>query len=194
MKKIINMTGCLLLILAGIVTAHAYAILSAGGFTPYPTQVVCHQGFASSVKSAVSNACSAWNNAGVGTLVTRSSSTHSNQSDFPLKNNANQITTISYGQTLDVMCSKLTQVKVIGFKRYNTEVDININTSYPWATNGDSKAYDVQNGITHELGHLLGLDEERNKTGSTMYFQLRLGETLKRTLDSDDIEGLKLIY
>jgi len=41
---------------------------------------------------------------------------------------------------------------------------------------------------------LLGLDEERNKTGSTMYFQLRLGETLKRTLDSDDIEGLKQIY
>lgn len=184
---------CASITLCGIWTAHAYAIMSAGGFSPYPTKVTSYQGFSSAINTAVSNSCSAWNGAGVGTLVTRSSQTHSNSS-FPLKNSANQITAIAKGVTSQIMLTNLTQVKVSGLTRYNTEVDININTSYPWATNGDSKAYDVQNCFTHELGHLLGLDDELSKSSSTMYVQAGIGETAKRTLAADDISGLKAIY
>ena len=86
-KKRISFAICLIATLcAGMVTAHAYAILTKGGFRPIPTQVVSYNGFSSSINSAISSACSAWNGAGAGTLVTRSSSTHSN-TQFPLRNN-----------------------------------------------------------------------------------------------------------
>ncbi|MBS7223972.1 MAG: matrixin family metalloprotease [Clostridiaceae bacterium] len=193
LKHAISGMVCVSITLCGIYTAHAYAIMSAGGFSPYPTKIISSNGFASAVNSAISSSCSAWNSAGIGTLVTRSSQTHSNSS-FPLKNSANQITATNKGVTGQIMLTNLTQVKVSGLTRYHTEVDININTSYPWATNGDSRAYDVQNCFTHELGHLLGLDDEVSKSSSTMYMQTSIGETAKRTLAADDINGLKAIY
>ncbi len=42
---------------------------------------------------------------------------------------------------------------------YLKEADVDVNTSYPWANNGSSDCYDVQNAITHEIGHLLGLKD-----------------------------------
>ena len=43
-------------------------------------------------------------------------------------------------------------------------------------------ANDVQNTVTHEFGHVLGLDHSPDPT-STMYFSEPLGETSKRNLD-----------
>ena len=174
-KKRIPFAVCLTAALfAGMVTAHAYAILAAGGFTPVPTQVVPYKGFSSSINSAISSACSAWNGAGAGSLVTRSSSTHSN-TQFPLN-------------------TRLTEVKIVGVIAYNTEVDINVNTAYPWSTTGDPNAYDFQNCFTHELGHLLGLNDENSKSDSTMYSVTSVGETKKRTLAQDDKNGINAIY
>ena len=125
-KKRIPFAVCLTAtLLAGMVSAHAYAILSAGGFSPIPTQVVSYKGFSSSINSAISSACSAWNGAGAGTLVNRSGSTHSN-TQFPLKNSANQITHINMGKNKMMMDTRLTQVKIVGSVAYNTEVDINV--------------------------------------------------------------------
>ena len=193
-KKRIPFAVCLTAtLLAGMVSAHAYAILSAGGFSPIPTQVVSYKGFSSSINSAISSACSAWNGAGAGTLVTRSSSTHSN-TQFPLKNNVNQITHTNMGKNKMMMDTRLTQVKIVGSVAYNTEVDINVNTAYPWSTTGDPNAYDFQNCFTHELGHLLGLNDENSKSDSTMYSVTSVGETKKRTLAQDDKNGIGVIY
>lgn len=186
-------TLCALVFVGGMATAHAYAILSLGGFSPYPTQVVSAKGFSSEVNSAITKSCQAWNGAGVGTLVTRASYTHSNNA-FPYENDENQITAISKGTKTGFMTTEFTQYKIVGLKCYNTEVDININTSFPWATDGDEHAYDVQNCFTHELGHLLGLDDEVSKTSSTMYGSAEMGETKKRSLAADDKDGIKEIY
>jgi uncharacterized protein (TIGR03382 family) len=54
-------------------------------------------------------------------------------------------------------------------------------------------ATDVQNTLTHEIGHILGLDHSR-VSSATMFASAPLGETSKRVLDDDDIEGLCAIY
>jgi hypothetical protein len=85
---------------------------------------------------------------------------------------------------------------------YNTssgqivDSDIKFNTDYSWATNGSSGAYDIQNVATHELGHSLSLADLYNGADSekTMYGYAGTGETKKRTLDQDDINGIAYLY
>lgn len=54
-------------------------------------------------------------------------------------------------------------------------------------------ATDVQNTVTHEVGHLLGFDHVEN-SGSTMEASAPLGETSKRVVDSGTAEGLCTTY
>ncbi len=53
--------------------------------------------------------------------------------------------------------------------------------------------YDVQNTVTHEAGHFLGLDHSLDPV-STMYATAPAGEREKQTLEQDDVNGLCTIY
>ena len=65
-------------------------------------------------------------------------------------------------------------------------------------------ATDVRNTLTHEVGHVVGLDhpdlssepgiDHANDRDVTMYSSASLGEVNKRTLHQDDIDGLCEIY
>jgi hypothetical protein len=63
---------------------------------------------------------------------------------------------------------------------------------------GCSVQYDVQNTLTHEIGHVLGLDHpplsQSGVTETTMYHSAPRGELKKRDLDDDDVDGLCFIY
>jgi len=74
--------------------------------------------------------------------------------------------------------------------------DIKFNTDYAWSTDGSPSAYDIQNVGTHELGHSLSLADLYNRADSekTMYGYAAAGETKKRTLDQDDINGITYLY
>lgn len=74
--------------------------------------------------------------------------------------------------------------------------DIKFNTSYTWSTSGASGAYDIQNVGTHEFGHSLSLADLYNAADSekTMYGYSSTGETKKRTLHQDDIDGITYLY
>jgi hypothetical protein len=76
------------------------------------------------------------------------------------------------------------------------ESDIEINIDFLWTTNGSSNAFDVQNVLTHELGHSLCLHDLYNGTDSekTMYGYCAAEETKKRTLDQDEINGITYLY
>ncbi|RMG20356.1 MAG: hypothetical protein D6729_03010 [Deltaproteobacteria bacterium] len=52
---------------------------------------------------------------------------------------------------------------------------------------------DVANTVTHEVGHVLGLDHS-TVPGATMFASAEAGELDKRTLEEDDREGLCTIY
>jgi hypothetical protein len=85
---------------------------------------------------------------------------------------------------------------------YNTDTgvivdaDIDLNAKdYFWTTTDDETkaATDIQNIVTHEIGHLLGLAHSKEKS-STMYETTRQGELDKRTLHADDELGVCTIY
>ncbi|HUW95946.1 MAG TPA: matrixin family metalloprotease, partial [Anaerolineae bacterium] len=76
------------------------------------------------------------------------------------------------------------------------EFDIEFDDGYLWDTDGGAGKMDVQNIATHELGHALQLldlygtvDKEKTMYGFSAY-----GETKRRTLDADDIAGMRYIY
>jgi hypothetical protein len=58
--------------------------------------------------------------------------------------------------------------------------------------------FDLKNTLTHETGHVLGLDhppsDQPGAAAATMFASAPEGETSKRTLSSDDEDGLCLIY
>ena len=76
------------------------------------------------------------------------------------------------------------------------EFDIVLDKDEPWATDGTSTAFDVQNIATHEAGHTLGLKDLRSpKDGAlTMHAYTWKGDDLKKTLGSGDILGIQKIY
>lgn len=76
------------------------------------------------------------------------------------------------------------------------EFDIIFDAGDPWSTTGVGNAFDIQNVMTHELGHTLVLGDLRSpKDGAlTMHAYTWLGDDIKRTLGTGDILGIKAIY
>jgi len=54
-------------------------------------------------------------------------------------------------------------------------------------------ATDIQSTTTHEVGHVLGLDHV-DLAEATMFFEADFGETKKRSLHQDDVDGLCAVY
>jgi MYXO-CTERM domain-containing protein len=57
----------------------------------------------------------------------------------------------------------------------------------------DRRTVDLENVVTHELGHYLGLAHS-TELDATMYVSAVAGETIKRDLHDDDIAGICTIY
>lgn len=88
------------------------------------------------------------------------------------------------------------------------EADIILNSAYsfvvappPKSSDGedDSNAgcgqtYDVQNTLTHEIGHFFGLGEDMEDTHATMYIRSSPCETHKRALTASDANEMKSLY
>jgi hypothetical protein len=58
---------------------------------------------------------------------------------------------------------------------------------------GTCVEYDIQNTLTHELGHALGFDHVMNPA-STMFASADIGEVSKRIIDSGTLRGFCTVY
>lgn len=73
--------------------------------------------------------------------------------------------------------------------------DIAVNTQdHEWALDGNADRIDLQNTLTHEWGHVLGLGHSENDAMATMHASASPGEVHKRDLSQDDVDGLFHLY
>lgn len=77
-----------------------------------------------------------------------------------------------------------------------TDADMTFNTSYSWSTSPTLGTYDVRNTATHEFGHWLKLNDLTTSvdTEKTMYYGILMHETKKRSLETDDLNGINAVY
>ncbi len=90
-------------------------------------------------------------------------------------------------------------VTTVVYRRLSGELldaDIDLNAvEHTWTDTDDPARAetDVQNTLTHELGHLLGLAHATD-TDATMYAESAPGDLDKRSLAQDDVDGLCFVY
>ena len=72
--------------------------------------------------------------------------------------------------------------------------DIAINNDdHRWDLSGGDEHNDLQNALTHEFGHAVGLDHS-DDSEATMFAQTSAGELSKRDLAADDVETFSSVY
>jgi predicted Zn-dependent protease len=100
--------------------------------------------------------------------------------DWPYEANGLALTTVTYDDKTGII--------------YDADIELNgYNYRFNVIDNPPSTYTDIQNTITHEIGHLIGLDHSYDPS-SVMYPTARAGEIKKRTLSQDDIDGVCEIY
>ena len=74
------------------------------------------------------------------------------------------------------------------------DADVEFNgVDFEWSVDGIAGRRDVWNTMAHEAGHVLGLDHS-DLEEATMYIYSEAGDTQKRDLDPDDVDGVCTIY
>lgn len=175
----------------GVTTTWAYSasgIHWGWGHTGY---VLDSRTLPSSWRTAIQNADATWDAAGSGStfvfgyLGTYTSSTSTLYSYF------NYVAAANSGST-----GKLATTYTTYSGAYIQKVYEIFNTYYSFSIGGSSTTYDVQNIATHEFGHWLWLGDLYNSASSdyTMYGYSSKNETKKRSLATDDINGISYLY
>ena len=73
------------------------------------------------------------------------------------------------------------------------DADVLFNGDWDFSTTGAPGSFDVQDVVTHELGHLLGLDHT-GWAGATMYPYVDPNLTVHRSLSLDEVDGMRDAY
>lgn len=71
--------------------------------------------------------------------------------------------------------------------------DIRVNAAAQWSTTGDPDRFDLQAAVTHEVGHVLGLEHSAVRD-ATMHAAHDLGEDWRQILHHDDEDGVRYLY
>ena len=109
---------------------------------------------------------------------------------WPYQNGAIAVTTTAYDTRTGRVVDADIELNTATF-RFEHVVDGETNCA------GRDNLMDLRNTLTHEVGHVLGLEHPPNTARyaeTTMFASAPACETRKRTLAQDDIDGLCFIY
>jgi hypothetical protein len=145
-----------------------------------------------SITSAIYTAAETWDAASTQELF-NNAYTIDNSAAYP--NYYDYKNAIVFGSYTD---SNVIAVTSVWYNRRTKEIvqfDMLLNTYYQWGF-GDALKMDVQNIVTHELGHSLGLSDIYSTACAqvTMYGYSWEGDFDKSTLEAADKAGIKAIY
>jgi uncharacterized protein (TIGR03382 family) len=151
------------------------------------------------VEAAVKNALSAWSEVTGLTITTEPGDPDATVGYDSKGKNHNDIVFVEQGWSWDDNVVAATVLTIDATTHTIIDADIVLNAAQHRfrtldADHAPGGIYDdVQNTVTHELGHALGL--AHTPVGeATMYADAPKGETAKRTLKEDDIDGVRALY
>lgn len=150
---------------------------------------------------ALVNAVSAWQESAVGlpTLVAQ----HGNANTLGYNVDGGNTNTVYFEPERAEMANGALAITVLTFDREAGEIldaDIVVNGEHRFGIVDEMdgadarKSYDVQNVLTHELGHFLGLGEDYDDRSATMYAYSLPGETNKRDISDRDAATIDHLY
>jgi hypothetical protein len=111
--------------------------------------------------------------------------------------------TVRFAPDGDPLANGALAITVITFDAHAKEIldaDVVLNGEHGFsffdhdARDEGMSTYDLQNVLTHELGHLLGLGEDMTDVDATMYAFSQPGETGKRDLEIVDKDSIAALY
>lgn len=148
--------------------------------------------FSSTSKTHIGNAAGKWSSrVSYLTLLSVSSNIHSEDS-YPDHDDRNYIYFVD--DTPDYVGQATTWTSSGAIV---TECDINLNSYYSWANGAQSGCYDVYTVILHEMGHTIGLGDQRSSSlsynTSVMWYQAQ-ENTTNRTPKTADYNAVDDIY
>ncbi|MBN1585189.1 matrixin family metalloprotease [Candidatus Uhrbacteria bacterium] len=176
-RSAVCLTVCLTLFTVSVGFAKAYSYLGYK-WSGYPIAIQVEASWPSAWISPLASAMGTWNAASSPFYFNTGSSGHS-----------------MYVQDLGYLQPPgKTYINRSGSTLLDT--DTVLNTYYQWSTSGEPNKIDVQSVVAHELGHWLVLGDlfGGSDTEKTMYYSILPGETKKRSLETDDINGINYVY
>jgi predicted Zn-dependent protease len=150
---------------------------------------------------AVMQAVSAWQNAPgmLPTLVVQ----RGPEDPIGYRRSGKNSNTVRFAPDGDPLANGALAITVITFDAHAKQIldaDVVLNGEHGFsffdhdARNEGMSTYDLQNVLTHELGHLLGLGEDFDDNAATMYAFSQPGETGKRDLEIVDRDSIADLY
>lgn len=160
--------------------AYKYAGVRWSGTYPSVPVTIDYSTIPYAWSTAFGHAMGAWNNA-------------NSKARFNVQSGGSRTVSLKFAW----FASWLAQTRFAYSGGYLTDADIVFNNRWSWDVNGAANKYDAWSVMTHELGHWLVLNDLYNASdySKTMYgVMAQTGLTYQRTLDQDDINGIRAIY
>ncbi len=159
-------------------------------------------GLSDALLEAVTISFDEWNNVDCSRMqMNFAGTTSENAAEFNQGQNAENVNLVvwrdeNWGQVASTQTFALTSVSYNPNTGEIADADIELNAEiYKYSVTDpvEPSHVDLRNTLVHEIGHFVGLDHTGVRE-ATMYASADIGETDKRTLHQDDIDGLCHIY